>query len=606
MRFLILLLLLVSCIPSPEGSKGVVNLGEKAKQGIGGSIQGPIRPTLSNVLIQNGNLVVEGTNLDKVLYLQINGKGDGQNFFFDIVSKTASKIIAQARQSTSLLAETFLNLVLHEANGSTSYPVTVTIPDGSITAEKLDDMNAQNGQVLKYNMSLGKWEATDLDGLNYKGAWNVNTMTPDLESLSTIKKGDYYVVNIGGSSDLLNPGAPEDWNPGDWAVYNGSFWERINNSGSVTDVNGISGPSIQLKMEDLHDVDVTGLNDGQTLVWENANSRWKPANVLTNSGNTIGESDLQDSSVTNSKISDNSISLTKIQDNSINSAKILNNTILNEDINSNAKIDVTKIGNGSIDGNEFNHLQNIGGNIQLQLDSRLKLDGTSAMTGDLNLGGNGISNIKNVGLFNLLDNSLGPIGTSSGEAGQIRFKELSPGSNYVGLKAPDNIAANLLFTLPTSVGNPGDVLQTDGVSGRMSWDKVSLSNLAAGTPEHVLIMNAVGGVTTEAQLKVLRGGTNKSSYEDGSVPYYDSTTSSLNESSALKFDDTNLRLGIGTASDTINAKLHVKTDVRATIFDATDSTTWADQIIENPTSVTDSATGLLFRVDDNNNGYAGI
>src|SRR5210317_177356 len=121
MRFLILLLLLVSCIPSPEGSKGVVNLGEKAKQGIGGSIQGPIRPTLSNVLIQNGNLVVEGTNLDKVLYLQINGKGDGQNFFFDIVSKTASKIIAQARQSTSLLAETFLNLVLHEANGSTSY-----------------------------------------------------------------------------------------------------------------------------------------------------------------------------------------------------------------------------------------------------------------------------------------------------------------------------------------------------------------------------------------------------------------------------------------------------------------------------------------------------
>ncbi len=598
-------LILTGCLPSPKGSKGNINLGENAQQGITGPIQPvTVRPILQDVKIENGDLIVDGNHLDKVVYVQLNGK-DGGNFFFDIVTKSANQIVAKARQSTTLLAESLMNLVLHEANGSTAFPIIITIPDGTIKAAQLNNMGASDGQVLKYNDSLGKWEPTDLDGLTYRGAWNVNTMVPDLESMSTAKKGDYYVVNIGGDSDLLNPGTPETWYPGDWALYNGSFWERLNNSGSLTDINGLSGPSITLNVQNLADVDITGLNDGQTLVWDNANSKWRPANVLTNAGNSISNSDLQDNAVTNSKIADNSISIAKIQDNAISSAKIQDGSIMNVDINSAANIDATKIGSGIIDNNEYNNLQNTTGNIQTQLDLRLKLDGTSVMRGDINLGGNGITNIKNVGLYNINESTISPIGTSPGQAGQLKFKELaSQGNNYVGIKAPDNLLTNILFTLPNSVGLPGDVLQTDGTAGVMKWDKVTISNLSGGLPNHVLVSNATGTITVVPQLEVFRGGTNKQSYVDGSIPYYDAATQSLNESAGLKYDDSNNRLGLGTSLP--DSQFHIKSIARAAPFDVLDPLTWADQYIENPDSTTDAATGILFRVSDTPTGYAGI
>jgi len=48
------------------------------------------------------------------------------------------------------------------------------------------------------------------------------------------------------------------------------------------------------------------------------------------------------------------------------------------------------------------------------------------------------------------------------------------GSNYVALKAPDNLAANLTLTLPSADGTSGQVLQTNG-SGVLSFAGVSAS-----------------------------------------------------------------------------------------------------------------------------------
>jgi len=62
-----------------------------------------------------------------------------------------------------------------------------------------------------------------------------------------------------------------------------------------------------------------------------------------------------------------------------------------------------------------------------------------------------------------------PYSTAAGNTGNLELMELvANGSNYVGFKAPDSIAANKIWTLPNADGTGGQVLSTDG-SGVLSW-----------------------------------------------------------------------------------------------------------------------------------------
>lgn len=78
---------------------------------------------------------------------------------------------------------------------------------------------------------------TVVGAVDYKGTWNASTNTPDLPA-STPDKGDYYVVAVAGSTSL---GGITDWKIGDWAIYNGSAWEKVDNTDQVTSVFGRQG-----------------------------------------------------------------------------------------------------------------------------------------------------------------------------------------------------------------------------------------------------------------------------------------------------------------------------------------------------------------------------
>ena len=71
-----------------------------------------------------------------------------------------------------------------------------------------------------------------------------------------------------------------------------------------------------------------------------------------------------------------------------------------------------------------------------------------------------------------------PHGTSSGNTYEMRFKELAAnGTNYVGFKAPDAIAANKMWALPNADGSAGQVLKTDG-SLALSWTTIADNSAA--------------------------------------------------------------------------------------------------------------------------------
>jgi len=115
--------------------------------------------------------------------------------------------------------------------------------------------------------------------LTYQSTWDANSNIPFLQS-SVGTKGFYYIVSVAGSTNL---NGITSWNVGDWAVFDGSVWEKVDNTDAVTSVNGQTG-TVVLTANDVgatpntvYVLAGTGLTGGGRLT----------ANVtLTNSGVT--------------------------------------------------------------------------------------------------------------------------------------------------------------------------------------------------------------------------------------------------------------------------------------------------------------------------------
>jgi hypothetical protein len=76
-----------------------------------------------------------------------------------------------------------------------------------------------------------------IGALVYRGTWNAATNNPTLVS-GVGNKGDYYLVSVAGTTNL---DGITSWNVGDWAVFDGTKWEKVDNNQSVTSVNGQTG-----------------------------------------------------------------------------------------------------------------------------------------------------------------------------------------------------------------------------------------------------------------------------------------------------------------------------------------------------------------------------
>ncbi len=77
-------------------------------------------------------------------------------------------------------------------------------------------------------------------GLDYEGAWNADTNTPTLTS-SVGTLGQFYIVSVAGATDL---NGITNWDVGDWALFNGSVWQRVEGGAdgnfSTLSVSGLS------------------------------------------------------------------------------------------------------------------------------------------------------------------------------------------------------------------------------------------------------------------------------------------------------------------------------------------------------------------------------
>jgi hypothetical protein len=120
---------------------------------------------------------------------------------------------------------------------------------------------------------------------------------------------------------------------------------------------------------------------------------------------------------------------------------------------------------------------------------------------------------------------LKPYGVAAGNTGEIRFNELAAnGTNYVALKSPDALAANVTYTLPNADGTNGQVLTTNSTGG-LSWSSVATTSTAlTGDVGGTISATAIGaGKVTQAHLAAT-GTKDATTYLRGDYTWADTGT----------------------------------------------------------------------------------
>ena len=157
----------------------------------------------------------------------VYGPASAVNSNFALFDGTTGKLLKDA----GINASTF-------ATAAQGAKADTAVQPGSLgTAAYLNAGSANGVATLDAGGKVPTSQIPQMGDLNYQGTWNASTNTPTLTS-SAGTKGFYYVVSVSGNTNL---NGITDWVVGDWAVFNGSVWEKIDNTDAVTSVNGYTG-----------------------------------------------------------------------------------------------------------------------------------------------------------------------------------------------------------------------------------------------------------------------------------------------------------------------------------------------------------------------------
>ena len=96
---------------------------------------------------------------------------------------------------------------------------------------------------------------TVLGGLDFQTAWDPATNTPNLQTIAK-SKGDYWVASGSGSTNL---GGITSWSNGDWAIWDGAAWSKLDRSITPAEILSLSRVRDESTLVDFAtDIDFVG------------------------------------------------------------------------------------------------------------------------------------------------------------------------------------------------------------------------------------------------------------------------------------------------------------------------------------------------------------
>jgi len=421
-------------------------------------------------------------------------------------------------------------------------------------------------------------------GLEYQGTWNASTNVPTLAS-SVGTAGYYYIVATAGSTNL---NGVTDWQVGDWAVFNGSVWQKIDQTNLVTSVAGRTGAVVlsntdisglgTMSTQAANNVSITGgsiagitdlaIADGGTgqstaaaaitaLTGTQTSGYYLRSNgtsaalsaisagdVPTLNQNTTGTAAGLSATLATSSGGTGLTSFTADGVPYATSTSVLATSGLLKFQATNSALTVasTTTSNGyvgftnSADGGTQGYIGDAKALITPGINSALAVRGEDAI----------LFGIASTEGMRLNSTGLG-IGKTAGSAldvkGTLRLSGSTSG--YVGL-APAAAAGSTTYTLPSADGTANQALVTNG-SGTLSWASTAtgtVTSVAASVPSFLSI--AGSPITSSGTLAITlsgtalpttSGGTGLTSFTANGVVYA-SSSSALTTGSALTFDGT--------------------------------------------------------------------
>jgi hypothetical protein len=217
--------------------------------------------TATNNIILTGNLSITGTYADSSGDVGVSGQvlsstGAGTNWINNVDGSGTLNTLAKwtpdgdtlgnssiTDDGTSVIVANNIYLQGSEIVLGNQVSDVVTVKGAARFVQKagfastiLDggDNAGGSGQVLSSTVTGVQWIDQLPSGLNFQGAWNAATNTPALASGVGVQ-GYYYIVETPGTTNL---DGNNSWQTGDWAIYNGTAWQEIDNqnifSGSGT------------------------------------------------------------------------------------------------------------------------------------------------------------------------------------------------------------------------------------------------------------------------------------------------------------------------------------------------------------------------------------
>ena len=168
-----------------------------------------------------------------------------------------------------------------ELSGTYASPSLV---NSAVTGKILTGVNVTGGSISATDSILTAFGKVQnqinglIGGSIYQGTWNANTNTPTLTS-SVGTSGYYYIVSVAGTTNL---NGITDWQVGDWAIFNGGVWQKVDNTDAVVSVNGFTG-AVSLTTSDI--------SEGSNLYFTNARTIASTLTSYTSGAGTITSSD---------------------------------------------------------------------------------------------------------------------------------------------------------------------------------------------------------------------------------------------------------------------------------------------------------------------------